>query len=213
MPAFIYIVLSAYVLPLRNSDVRAVASARSGAVTANGLADRLARAKEQQKANPGNFIDNRKGAQGAAAKPDTAKYGHDPRDALEPAAYVADTGLAIGATGTVGTLTTVNELQAALDVAAERNALVSLKFVRDGCPACASTRELFIDAAKECGEKGIFFEVDFNAAKALCRLCELKFVPSGHVYSGGVLQHTSGLGKKSWDTYKEGLDEVRESLA
>lgn len=145
---------------------------------------------------------------------DMVKYGHDPRDNLEAEAYAADAAFAASLkSGSVGKLTNVGELQAAIDAAGSTK-LVVYKFKREGCVACAETVEAFAAAAKEYGDQGLFFEVPFEESKAFCKQCETKFVPAVHVYSNGQLQLTSGLGKKvPWDSFKPRLDECRNALS
>ena len=142
---------------------------------------------------------------------DVAKYGHDPRDKLEPDAYAADAAFAAAITpGSVGTLTNAGQLQAAIDAAGSK-ALVIYKFKRNDCVACAATVEDFAAAAKEYGDQGLFFEVPFEQSKPFCKQCETKFVPAVHVYSNGQLQMSQGLGKAvPWETFKPKLDECRD---
>lgn len=194
--------LSAYVLPpaapLLHGGFAAplVHSARSGSVLAQ-------------------LTDNRFAGRKRPGGDDTsdAKYGHDPRDGLDTEVE-ADADFASTITpGSVGMLSTVNELQAALDAAAGSDSVVAIKFIRDGCVACASTRDAYASVAKAYGEKGQFYECDFDAARPFVRKCEVKFVPSAHVYANGALQFKSGMGQKTWDTFKTGLDECRDALA
>ena len=47
----------------------------------------------------------------------------------------------------------------------------------------------------------------------MCKKAKLKMVPCGHVYAKGELVRRSALGKKSWDDFKEAIDELRAELA
>tara|TARA_B100000683_G_C12070243_1_gene382475 strand:- start:52 stop:393 length:342 start_codon:yes stop_codon:yes gene_type:complete len=91
-----------------------------------------------------------------------AKYGHDPRDGMSSDMLAADEDWTPGSSGEIGALTNVNQLQAALDAAEANNQLVSLKFVRKGCKACASTVEKYAETAQEFADAGQFYEVDFD---------------------------------------------------
>ena len=97
------------------------------------------------------------------------KYGHDPRDGLSRDAYAPSADWNAPPPGTVGQLTSINELQSALDAAEAAQQLVSLKFVRDSCKACASTAERYEDAAKEYGAAGQFYTVNFDVRCDACR--------------------------------------------
>lgn len=102
------------------------------------------------------IVDNRFAGRKRPGELSGSKYGHDPRDALEVSDYAPDVEFTRGLTvGAVSVLSTVNEFQAALD-SASCTAVVVVRFVRDGCTACASTKKLFEATAKDYGEKGLF---------------------------------------------------------
>ena len=120
-------------------------------------------------------------AEGAASK-----YGHDPRDGLPADELAPDGSFAVAPPGDLGVMGSIGEFQTALDAAGGKQ-LVVLKFVRDGCLACASTAELYKSTAKEYGGQAQFYEVNFDNSKPFCRSAGVKFVPSGHIYKDGAL--------------------------
>lgn len=144
-----------------------------------------------------------------AADTTPSKYGSDPRAATEEQ-VVADASFVI-APGYVTPLKTIPQLQAALD-AAGADALVVLKFMRDGCTACAGTREEFESTAKEYGSLGQFYEVNYDEAKDFCRKAKVKFVPSGQIYANGALEAALPMGKKTWSDFRKRLDEAKAAL-
>jgi len=142
----------------------------------------------------------------AAAPEAPGKYGGDPRVGLEVTADAE--WMASVAPGTIGELSSVEQLQAAVDTAAQSSALVVLKFKRADCAACASTNEQYLAAAEELGATGnFFFTVDYDEARAFCKTVKVKFVPSGQIYADGELRAALGMGPKKWDDFRETLDE------
>ena len=140
----------------------------------------------------------------------TAKYGHDPRDGLSSDETAPDPAFTVAA-GTVGQIGTIGELQAAIDASGDSQ-LVVLKFVRDGCLACASTAASYKKTAESYGDAGQFYEVNFDNSKPFCRTAGVKFVPSGHIYAKGSLLKALPLGQKAWDDFTKELSSSREQL-
>ncbi|KAL1499711.1 hypothetical protein AB1Y20_011906 [Prymnesium parvum] len=126
------------------------------------------------------------------------KYGVDPRDssAGEPLAFES---------GRVGRLHSSTQLTYVVNTAAEQNRFVVLKFRRDGCAACASTVEAFLEASERYASTGYFFEVDYDQARPFCKQCKLRIVPAGHIYARGVLQAALPMGKSTWNAFAEHL--------
>jgi len=131
------------------------------------------------------------------------KYGHDPRgdDAVEGDSTFASALTA----GEISNVCTIQEFVGVLDAAAAANEVVVLKFMREGCAACASTKKQYTDTAKMYASKAKFFEVDYDAAKPFCKKCEVRFVPSAHIYRGSDFVSALPLGKNSWDAFAEQL--------
>ena len=151
--------------------------------------------------------------QAAAAAAEAAKYGFDPRDSVaEDVDLVPDAEFAIS-TGAVGSLGTVEQLQAALNAADDKQQVVVIKFMREGCTACASTVDKIKSVAKQYAGAGQFYEVNYDESKGFCRQAKVRFVPSAHIYAGNKLVDALPIGKKSWDNFKARLDECRNELA
>jgi len=132
------------------------------------------------------------------------KYGMDPRDPDAVPASDADFAASLAA-GKVGTIVNLPQLEGALAAAENAGQLVVVKFVRDGCTACASTAKLYASAAKTYTEQAKFFEVDYDVAKPFCKQCKVRFVPSAHIYKGDTFLDAVPLGKNSWDNFSERL--------
>ena len=139
------------------------------------------------------------------------KYGSDPREGLSESEIKADVAWAAASidmsAGRVGELGSVGQLQAAIDTAAD-DCIVVLKFEREGCAACAATRDLYADTAAAFGERGLFFVVDYDKSTAFCRQVKVRVVPCGHIFCDGKLHAALPLGKKSWQAFREELDAV-----
>ena len=142
---------------------------------------------------------------------DKLKYGHDPRDGLSAEAYQACVEWS-AAPGTVSRLTTINQLQAALEAADAKKQIVVCKFVQDNCKACASTTDLYAETAKEYSSAGLFYEVSFNDARDLIKTCQLRGVPAAHVYARGKLHKAMALNAKKYDEFAGDLAALREDL-
>ena len=52
----------------------------------------------------------------------------------------------------------------------------------------------------------------WQAARPLIVKCQLKAVPCGHLYARGKLQRKLAVGNKSWDSFKETLDALRDEV-
>lgn len=137
----------------------------------------------------------------------SGKYGGDPREgkgvAPVPVAHTA---------GLVGRIESIGQLQTAIDTAGSAGSFVAVKFMRESCAACASTATLFEEAAAEYAEAQ-FYLVDYDQARAFCKACRLKFVPSAHIYQRGELDSALPLGKKAWPAFAERLGELRKELS
>lgn len=143
--------------------------------------------------------------------PDASKYGRDPRLGLASDQFVADADWS-QTPGAVQRLVTINQLEAALEAADAEKQVVALKFVREGCKACAATSDLFAQTANEYGSAAQFYEVDFDEARKLVKACEIKAVPCGQLYSRGKMQRAMATGPKRWDDFRAGLEELRSDL-
>ena len=110
---------------------------------------------------------------------DPSRYGLDPRSALPEEERVADASFVATTPGEIGMLDNINELQAAIDAAGDKQVL-AIKFIRDNCLACASTKELFEEACKEFGAAGAFYLCDYDVrrrewnSRPPRQLCELQ---------------------------------------
>jgi len=169
-----------------------------------------------QEAGKGGYtIDNRRGA-GAAPRPDdSSKYGGDPREVPSTGGEECEADTAWASTiaaSAVNQLQTVGQLQAALDLAKDEAKVVCLKFMRDGCAACASTEKEYAGLAADLDDV-LLFEVDFDLAKPFCRRTKIRFVPSVHIYTANEFRVALPIGKKAWGGFSEQLEEYRASLA
>ena len=143
------------------------------------------------------------------AEAPNAKYGHDPRDGSEDVSGDSNWAnmLFERGAGKVNTLQTMEQFVGALHVAEKAGEIVVLKFKRLGCAACASTEKQYAEKAKRHSAKAKFFEVDYDEGKAFCKKCEVKFVPSAHVYRGYSFLAAMALGKNSWDAFSDRLEQ------
>ena len=143
----------------------------------------------------------------ANAKPPVQdKYGRDPRDSSEAVAGDAAWAATLSA-GQINSLENIEQLQGALDAASAGQELVVIKFMRDGCAACASTQKQYQAAAKSYASRAKFFEVDYDLSKPFCKACKLRFVPSAHLYRGTEFIAAMPLGKSAWDAFASRLKE------
>lgn len=140
---------------------------------------------------------------------DNQKYGHDPRDGKSE--VVADPAWKTSP-GVVSQLRTIGELQAALN-SAEDKQVVALKFKRSNCAACASTVEDYAALAAEYEDAGQFYEVSYEDSKELIKLCQMRAVPTGHIYTRGKLRTAMALNAKKWAEFRAELDASRASLS
>eukprot|EP00316_Scyphosphaera_apsteinii_P017515 CAMPEP_0119299570 /NCGR_PEP_ID=MMETSP1333-20130426/1644_1 /TAXON_ID=418940 /ORGANISM="Scyphosphaera apsteinii, Strain RCC1455" /LENGTH=178 /DNA_ID=CAMNT_0007301039 /DNA_START=55 /DNA_END=592 /DNA_ORIENTATION=+ len=143
-----------------------------------------------------------------------SKYGRDPRQSpqLDDNLGMVNAALNVKAAwtpGVVGSLDSVTQLSLAIRDANTQRGFVCLKFWREGCKACAGTKEKFEEAAAQYPH-GQFFLVNYNKARDLCRQCGLGVVPAGHIYSSGSLQAALSLGPSSWDAFAERIRLVWE---
>ena len=139
---------------------------------------------------------------------EASKYGMDPREGLSSEEISVDSDWAASISpGRISELGSVGQLQAAID-AAGTDAVVVLKFQREGCAACASTREVYETTAKQLSDGGLFFVVDYDKYKDFCKQVKVRFVPCGQVYKHGTLSAALPLGKKAWDAFRERLGEL-----
>ena len=128
------------------------------------------------------------------------KYGHDPRrgDARRTTADEGELGSwQPTPPGELSNLENIAQLEAALSEVP----IVVLKFVRKGCPACASTAEQYEAAAKTYRDSARFYLVDYKDAKTFCQQCSLKVVPAAHIYVEGSLQVRMACAHSSWSDF------------
>ena len=116
------------------------------------------------------------------------------------------------ADGSVSTLLNLQQLQAALNTARNRNQVVALKFIRKGCKACASTVEQYAETAKEYKDAGQFYTVPYEEATEFIKMHQIRAVPCGHVYVDNKLQESVPMNEKTWDDFRARLDRLREGL-
>lgn len=116
------------------------------------------------------------------------------------------------ADGSVSTLLSVQQLQAALNAAKNRNQVVALKFIRKGCKACASTVEQYAETAREYKDAGQFYTVPYEEAASFIKMHQIRAVPCGHVYADNKLQESVPMNEKTWEDFRARLDRVREGL-
>ena len=140
---------------------------------------------------------------------DNLKYGHDPRNGMLE--VVADPAWS-AAPGMVSPLRTVAELQAALD-SADADKVVAIKFKRSNCAACASTVEDYAALAAEYEATGLFYEVSYDDSKDFIKLCQMRAVPTAHIYERGNLRTAMALNAKKWAEFRAEVDATRESLS
>lgn len=143
-------------------------------------------------------------AQDAAATA-ANKYGYDPRAA---GAVTADrSGLSLRHHGKVSPISSINQLEAAIEAAAKSGALVVLKYGRSNCFPCERMQSGFEEAAKDVGREGLFFNVqctDGKSTQKLCQAAKLRSVPAAHIYGpdGSLL---AAVGAKD---FRATLDEI-----
>ena len=142
---------------------------------------------------------------------ETSKYGVDPRPNVGEDGMSApdkDWLLAHVKDGEVNSLQTAEQLQAALD----SRRMVVIKFMREGCAACASTLQSYANLAKRYGSDALFFEVDFDRSRPFCKQCRIKFVPAAHIYTDNVMQGAFPMGKKTWDAFVDTADSFYQGV-
>lgn len=136
------------------------------------------------------------------------RFGHDPRDDMEPDEIVADCEWTPAQPGSVHSLDTIGQLQAALDAAGETQ-LVVLKYMREGCKACAATNGDYSKMAQVYGVDAQFYTVNAMVAKELRQASGVRAVPCGHVYLRGRLRKVMAAGPKAWDDFESEANSLR----
>ena len=120
--------------------------------------------------------------------------------------------LALPEPGEVGKLTAAKELGAILEVYGDTK-FVALIFNKDKCASCKLLKAPFAAKAAEYADQGLFFEIrcEKDDAKQLCKECQLRVAPAGHIYVGGELVNAMAVGKSAWPEFARTLDEVASS--
>jgi thiol-disulfide isomerase/thioredoxin len=134
------------------------------------------------------------------------KYGKDPRPSLasgEPAA-----GWVVPATGSLGKIANVPELDAALAAAEGRSKVVVVKFFAPWCTSCKAIESRFARTARVNGDAADFYSVDFSTCKPYCKASGIKFMPVAHIYADGVLQDAMPLGAKVYGKFPKRLGQI-----
>jgi len=93
---------------------------------------------------------------GGAAEPEEKSYGKDPRTTLTGEAV---SGWEVPPAGKLGRITSVPELQAALDAAQGSSKLVVIKYFAPWCSSCKSIEAKFVRTAKANAEAAHFYSV------------------------------------------------------
>lgn len=136
----------------------------------------------------------------------TTSWGRDPR--AGNSAIVADEEWAAERLipGEVCELTSVGQLQAAFDRAAETGArLVVLKFERENCAACKRTHDLYHEAASKLKGKALCFTVDCYKCQSFAKSAGIRAVPTAHVYCDATLDVTTRLSRNEWPAFYKRL--------
>lgn len=135
----------------------------------------------------------------------------DPKYGVDPRTTMPDTPTIPAWTpGQVGAIQAAGELIGAVDAAAADGGFVAVKFWRDGCKACESTKEKWAQAAVQY-PKGRFYLINYGETKDMCRAIGLKVVPTAHLYASGQMQDALPLGPSSWDLFAGRLKEVAQA--
>ena len=138
-------------------------------------------------------------------------YGCDPRDGLSSDEFKPCTAFAAPEPGKVGRLMTIGQLQAAVNAAGNEQ-LVVVKFMKGDCVPCELTVGLFRELASAYGSQGQFYTCDLDEAQQLCRLSNIKVVPTAHVFSKGKLRGALPMGSLTWSPFVFRLNHMRSEL-
>lgn len=154
----------------------------------------------------------------AAASPE--RHGRDPRyappwiaenDELLAELTAASSGAPKAATASssaaVAPIVHLEDLNAALDKAAQTGKLVCVKYYAPWCKSCLKIKPLYERVAEGAmGEHVDFYEVDGGAARVLVAYADVTKMPCTHVYAGGALAATGLINNKAlFDEFEAGL--------
>ena len=90
----------------------------------------------------------------------------------------------------------LHDFEAAVAHAKATDRAACFKFYSPSCRSCLSVKPLYERAAARLGGSCAFYEVEANAARALCALAGIEQVPSMHIYRHGVLQDTRAINNR-----------------
>lgn len=112
----------------------------------------------------------------------------------------------------VATLTSVTELERALEEAQECGRLCVIKFYAPYCSACLAVKSKFQRAAKNNPEHN-FYEVDFSRSKPLCKHCGITALPTGLIFRDGNVVVRQSLRSMEFRNFMSALAEQTQALA
>ena len=107
----------------------------------------------------------------------------------------------------VRNLATVAQLDVAVQRGRESGRLAVVKFYAPWCVSCKAIKPKFERAARA-NDAADFYEVDFVAARPLCKAASVRYLPSAHIYGDGELQHAVPVGVRSFPKFLFKLKEA-----
>lgn len=96
----------------------------------------------------------------------------------------------------VGTITTRDELDAAVASAKAANSLLLVKFFAPWCRSCKSIKPRFEALASKSPHS--FTEICFTASRQLCRELVIEMLPTVFIYANGELQARPQISLRRW---------------
>merc|ERR1719217_1019093 len=108
--------------------------------------------------------------------------------------------------GSLGTLSSVPELNSAIAGGQGSSKLTVIKFFAPWCSSCKSIEPKYARTAKQQSENADFYVVDFSASKQFCKACGIKFMPVAHIYADGVLKEALPIGAKAYPKFTQQLN-------
>ena len=146
----------------------------------------------------------------APAETPVDEYGRDPR--LSPNVTLAADEDDVpepgpGMSPSVRNLATVAQLDVAVQRGRESGRLAVVKFYAPWCVSCKAIKPKFERAARA-NDAADFYEVDFVAARPLCKAASVRYLPSAHIYGDGELQHAVPVGVRSFPKFLFKLKEA-----
>ena len=105
----------------------------------------------------------------------------------------------------------IRQLQAAV-IAAGKEQLVVVKFMKGDCEPCEQTEGPFRELASAYGSQSQFYTCDIDEAQQLARLSGIKVVPTCHIYSKGMLRGTLPMSSLTWSPFAFRLNHMRSEL-